>query len=700
MKAIVMITILIHCLKGVGITDSLPQSKDSIPASWDSTAVRGNIEFIYQMLTDEATEHLTEDNDAEGVPVEDYEELLQAYLLLQENPININSEGVVRLEELGLINAFQANSIREYRKRYGNILLINELAMIEDFNEQILTVISPIIYCGLSEQETEQERITVSKLARQGKHQLTMNYAQKLPATEESSEYLGNPLKLQLKYSYQYKSRIKMGFVMEKDAGEPLYYDFIGFHLYANDLRILKRKGREHQKTFMVKDLALGDFLLSFGQGLTLWTGMSLGKAAGGSSLMKRAAGVRPKASASEGKYFRGAATTLRIDNLYATVFYSNRAIDASVSLNDTLEEVEQVSSLAESGYHRTLGELEKRHAIRQQVFGGHLSYATPRLEVGFTGYHLRLSAPLKLKPSKYNQYYFQGDRLTNLGLDFRWTVSRMFFFGEVSRSGNGAFAGLVGVTVKPAGTVNFSLLYRNYDKRYQCLFNGAFGESSRRQGEEGYYAGIQCAPAPRWVIQAYGDLFRLTWPNAQAYSPSWGQEYGVRVEHQSGRNSQMQFRFKSKTKMKNSPDNEVFTYRPVSYTKRTAQFQVSYSITSDLVFTDRVAYCHYKVQNASDSRGYYMSHDIAYRPVGRDYAVIFRYALFGSDDYNSRITVYENDVLGAFSIPSLSGIGTRIYLLGRVRMFNVLSLYARIGLLFKKEGVVTDLKAEMMMKF
>lgn len=690
MKVIVLI---VHFLFVVGETDSLL-------CDWDSTRVAGNIEFLYQMLTDEASEQLKENNGSEGIAEDGFEELLQEYLLLQENPININSEEVVRLEELGLLNTFQTASIRNYLRQYGDMLFAGELRMLEDFDEHTLAVIAPIIYFGRSEHEKEREKLTPKKMVTQGKHQLTLNYAQKLPDSEESSDYLGNPLKLQVKYTYNYKSRFRVGFVMEKDAGEPLYYDFIGFHLYASDLQLTQnRKLQDSRKLLVVKDLAIGDYQLSFGQGLTLWSGMSLGKAAGGSSVIKRAAGVKSKASASEGKFFRGAATTLRFNDFHATVFYSNRAIDANASLTDTLEELEQVSSLLESGYHRTLSELENRHAIRQQVYGGHLSYSTEQFEVGLTAYHLRLSAPLQLKPSKYNQFYFQGDRLTDLGLDFRWTLPKMVFFGEVARSDNGAFAGVAGMTVKPAGYINFTLLYRNYDKRYQSLFNNAFGESSRKQGEEGFYAEVQCGFAPRWQLLAYCDLFRFTWLNAQAYCPSWGQEYCLNVEHQLSKSATMQFKFKSKTKMRNNPDNEMFTYHAIFYTKRTAQFLVSYSITDDLVFTDRAAYCHYLLQDASDSKGYFLCHDIAYKPEGRDYAFTFRYALFSSDDYNSRITVYENDVVGAFSIPSLNGLGSRIYLLGRVKLFHAVTLYARIGVLFKEESPVTDLKAEMVLR-
>lgn len=677
----------------------------SHPVTDTLSVTQGNIEFLYQMLIDEASERIAEEDFSE----EGYEELLQEYLFLQENPVNINSEEVTRLEELGLLNAFQVESLRLYRRSFGDLLFVDELLMLDGFDKPTVTVIAPIIRFGKSETIQEREKITAGKLLTRGKHQLSFNYAQKFEAADD--DYLGSPQKMQVKYNYHYGQQFRVGFVMEKDAGEPFLFhrlsdslrsivsgyrspgfDFYGAHLYLSNIPL----GGNGLK---VKDLVLGDYQLSFGQGLTLWSGLSFGKVSEGSTVMRRAAGLRPKASASEGKFLRGAAATMRYRDFYATAFYSIRRIDATVTQTDTLEDIELVTALQETGYHRTLGELSKRHRLLQQVFGGHLCYASPQLEVGLTGTYVRLGAPLQLTPTKYNQFYFQGQQLTNLGMDFRWLVGNFAFFGELAHSGNGAFAGLVGMTVKPKGYLNFSLMYRNYDKRYQNLFNGAFGEGGRRQGEEGLCLGIQCAPAPGWDLLAYCDFFRMTWLGSQVYNPSWGQEYSVKVSHQFSKDVLMQLRIKSKTKMKNSNDDHVFSYYPIFYTKRSVQFQLSYVLFDDLFLSSKLSYNHYLDEDGVDSKGYLLCQDFAYKPERHPFSLTLRYALFSTDDYNSRISMYENDVLGAFSIPSLSGTGQRIYLLGKIKLFGSLSLYSRIGLTLLEGETKTDFKAEVIWK-
>ena len=667
----------------VGLETCLGQKADSLQP------VAQNVEFLYQILMEQTEERLSEALEISGNDGDDsHEELIEDYLYYLENPVNVNSEEVLHLEEIGLLSIFQIEALNQYRRQFGDLMIVEELMMLDGFSESTVAVMAPLVFFGKSERTQEREKVTPRKALTRGQHQVTINYAQKFGGVVHE-DYLGSPQKIQLKYNYHYKQKFRFGVVTEKDAGEPHFFDFIGAHCYASDLSI--------NDAIIVKDLALGDYQLSFGQGLTLWSGMSFGK--GGSSLMKRASGICPKASSGEGKFFRGAATTLRYRDFYATAFYSLRAVDATVSASDTLDEPETASALQESGYHRTVNELAKRNAIRQQVFGGHLSYAGSRLEIGYTIYHLRLNVPLELKPSNYNQFYFQGDRLTTMGLDFRWLLGKTAFYGELARSDNGAWAGLVGMTMKPTGYINFSALYRNYDKRYQSYFNGAFGESSRNQGEEGIYLGLECAPAPGWNLLAYCDFFRLTWLGSQVYNPSWGQEYSVKLSHQISKTASMQVRFKSKTKMKNSADGLVFSHYPIFYTKRSANFQVSYGITDALTFSDKAAYSHYFNDDGANSHGFLLCHDVSYKPTERPYSLAFRYALYGSDDYNSRISVYENDVLGAFSIPSLYGRGSRIYLFGKLKLFNSLSLYSRIGITLLAEEVTTDLKAEVIWK-
>ena len=661
-------------------------------------------EALNQLLI-EQVERLAEDSDEDI----DFEDLLENYIFFSENPVNINSAEVMQLVELHLLNVFQYEELQKYRRYYGDFMFLDELEMVEGFDEQTLAIIRPVVCI---EKDQSSDKLTLNKMARYGKHQIVGRYEQILEKQQgyqpiddsallakPNSRYLGSPQKYQLKYTYNYRNKIRAGFVLEKDAGEIFFtdkvgdtiqkllgdkfyrgFDFVGFHLYAKDLGI-------------VKAAVLGDYQLSFGQGLTMWSGMSFGKAGSGSSVMKQGRGITPKGSASEYAFMRGAAVTLGSGPFSGTVFYSNRMIDANISVVDTIEnEAELVSSLQETGYHRTIGEILDRHAIRQQVVGGHLAYAIAHFEVGYTAHHTWLSAPLELKPSHYNQYYFQGKSLTNQGIDFKFVKGKYALFGEAAMSmnfdstalrqaqGPMAFAGLVGLTVKPAGYLNFTLMYRDYGKAYQNLMSNAFGEGSRNQGQRGIYLGVEAAPAPYWNILAYVDQFQYTWLTSQVNAPSRGHDYYLRISHSFNRRTNAYLQFRSKTKMKNSTDAFVFSHYPIFYTKNALRFNINYQIGWDLHCSNKAEYAHYCNDDGSNEYGYFLCQDIAYKPENKPYSFSFRYAIFDAKDYNARIYAYENDVLYSFSVPALYGKGMRIYLLGKVKLFNALTLYARIG--------------------
>ena len=620
----------------------------------------------------EQVERMAEDSDDDI----DYEELLDYYIFLSDNPINLNSDDMVRLVELHLISAFQFEEVKKYRRYYGDFMFLDELEMVEGFDAQTIDIIRPLVYAG---QDKSKDKITFRKLARYGKHQLLGRY-------EQIKSLLGK----------QYRRG----------------FDFIGFHLYAKDLGI-------------VKAAVLGDYQLSFGQGLTLWSGMTFGKAGAGSSVMKQARGIAPKASASEYGFMRGAAVTLGKGPFSGTVFYSHRWVDANVSVADSLDnEAEFVSSLQETGYHRTIGELLDRHAIRQQVVGGHLTYAIAHFEVGYTAYHTWLNVPLELRPSHYNQFYFQGKSLTNQGIDVKYVKGKYAVFGEMAMSLNfdstnliqtqrpWALAGLVGLTVKPAGYLNFTVMYRDYGRAYQNLLSNAFGEGSRNQGQRGVYLGVEVAPAPYWTILAYADQFQFTWLTSQVNAPSRGHDYYLRVSHSFNRRTSAYLQFRSKTKMKNSTDGEVFSHYPIFYTKNTVRFNITYELGWDIHCANKAEYAHYRNEDGSNEHGYFLCQDIAYKPENLPFSLTFRYALFDAKDYNARVYAYENDVLYSFSIPAMYGKGMRFYLLGKVKLFNSLTLYARIGrTIYSDRNTVgtglsqiegnhkTDLKVEAILK-
>ena len=83
---------------------------------------------------------------------------------------------------------------------------------------------------------------------------------------------------------------------------------------------------------------------------------------------------------------------------------------------------------------------------------------------------------------------------------------------------------------------------------------------------------------------------------------------------------------------------------------------------------------------NAGNGRenGYLIAQDLLYKPVGSRLSGTMRLALFRSDGYASRMYMFENDLLYAFSLRPYYNHGQRFYINLRYKPLNPLTVEAR----------------------
>ena len=149
----------------------------------------------------EQVERLAEDGDEDA----DYEDLLENYIFLSENPVNLNSDETMRLVELHLISVFQYEELQKYRRFYGDFMFLDELEMVEGLDEQTVAIIRPVVCI---EKDQSKDKITLNKMARYGKHQLVGRYEQVLEQQQgyapiDDSALLDKPNSRQLTLSRQ-----------------------------------------------------------------------------------------------------------------------------------------------------------------------------------------------------------------------------------------------------------------------------------------------------------------------------------------------------------------------------------------------------------------------------------------------------------------------------------------------------------------
>jgi len=119
---------------------------------------------------------------------------------------------------------------------------------------------------------------------------------------------------------------------------------------------------------------------------------------------------------------------------------------------------------------------------------------------------------------------------------------------------------------------------------------------------------------------------------------------------------------------MKNGIKGENFVcetslINPVySENKQNYRLHFNYKISERFLLRNRITMSRYS-QNDLDERGWMVFQDLRYSVKNSPLKFDFRYAVFNTDSYKTRIYAYEYDLLYAFSIPAYYSKGFRTYL-------------------------------------
>lgn len=631
-------------------------------------------------------EKMSESNEEEST---DYSELLESYWNIMENPIDINSDDINMLAELKLINMFQLESIKAYRNNYGDFQFKEELYEVENMDSISVEIIKDVICFG-----SKKERLKIRDL-KYGKSKILMEVNQCLNKKKgyfdiedsilyqkPNSVYLGSPQKLYLRYNYTYKNKIEAGFVLEKDPGEYIFKNnlndsirrllgdrsYSGFDMFSFHLCFIN--------FWFLKTLAIGDYKVSFGQGLTMGSGMAFNVEGG--SLLRRNKKITASKSANEAHYLRGIAGTLDLKNFELSFFYSNKNCDANITSYDTLNETPlKISSLQQSGLHRTYNEILDRRVIWQQLYGLNLSYEKSSFQIGYTVHKTDLSADLSPESNIYNTFHFRGRSLINQGIDFYYIANKIFIYGEVAMSNNKAFAGLLGTTIQPIGYIELTILYRNYAKDYQCFYSNAYSVGSNTRNEKGLYFSSVLSLAANWKLITSIDFCKSDWFKNTAHAPSHGHEYDAQINYQPNKNTLMFIKYRNKNRMKNTVNTAVFHRYLIVEKNNMLRFHISYNLYDKLTLKNRIEY-HFNNHEDGINNSFLIYQDIIYNPPEKTYNLSFRYELFNTE--RGSVYAYENDVLYAFAVGGLSGKGIRTYLVGKIKLIDKIQISGKIG--------------------
>lgn len=576
-------------------------------------------------------EQLSEQEEYEQVNWEDYATLLEDYA---EHPINLNTASREDLNQFPFLSARQIEDIQAYIYQYGAMKSMGELAMIESIDWYQRQLLGCFVYVGEVKKQTFP---TLGQIAKYGKHELVG--AVKVPFYERKGDkegYMGYPYRHWLRYQFKYGDYVKAGVVASQDAGEPFFggKNNLGYDFYSYYLQI-RKWGR-------LKNLTIGKYRLRTGMGLMLNNDFGFGKLSMLSSFGRMGTSIRVHSSRYAANYLQGGAATVNITKgLDCSAFLSYRKIDATVK-NDS------ISTIIETGLHRTEKEIEKQKAASAFLVGANVHFASNGWHLGATGICYGYSMPLHPNKSQLcKRYAPEGKDFWNASIDYGYISHRLTLQGEAAMGDCGVVATINSASYLFSEHFSLLALYRFYPYRYYALYSNSFCAGSDVQDESGCYVGMRWSPSSKWVIEAYGDIAYFAWPKYRMTESTYAMDWLASVVWQPSSSVSLGARYQYKNKYQVATQRARFS---LGIVKKAWSSKTQVDATS-----------------LEASRGYMLSENLSWKFGWLRLNSVFGY--FYTTDYDSRVYAYEPNLLYTMSFGSYFGHGIRYALLARAEM-------------------------------
>ena len=604
----------------------------------------------------------------------DYEQLQTDLYALHESPIDLNNTSDEELTQLYFLSPQQIDAILAYAYRHPFESLY-ELRLIPELADYEIRDLLPFVYINRAALNSEAinsintDALYAKEIFAKAHHELlTRIDARNIEAYEGT-----DPIYTQFRYRFDFRRRVTFGVQLRRPAGgfaRDLQY---GAYLQLNDI------------TPHLHTLVAGNFQASFGQGLVLAPVFHSGKSMYVTSVGQQREGLRYYSSV-DGEGLHGAGATLRWEwnkttRLDVSALYSMRRAN-------------------DSTWHHLLG--------------ANLTLRHKKLQVELTAIENLWSDSIHpYTNAKYNRHYFRGRNQAVIGASFRYNHGWFDMFGEVATAQNHqitndqspitkshwGFGTIIGSRFYPTNGISLLALYRYYSPYFDNALGYAFSETSRLGDENGGYLGFDITRLRNWRFIGYGDIFYFSGYKYGLGDATRTLGYDAMAEiqyHQPGASSRqtggaasaekgynpsqitnhqwfLSLRFRARAKKKGTSTysaRAIFDWQRNGWSLRT---------TLDANLTNQKSTI---TNQQSIPYGISIAQDIAYnfQLSTFNFPLSLRLRLQGFDarEWANRIYTYEHDVLYAYSIPAVYGLGGRAYLCLRWQIIPQLALYFR----------------------
>ncbi|MFC2766278.1 MAG: helix-hairpin-helix domain-containing protein [Prevotella sp.] len=596
----------------------------------------------------------------EEVESADLESSYELLADLAAHPLNINKITREDLEQFPFLTSQQIEDICEYVYKYAPLQSVHELAMVESLDALRRTLLA----CFLSvASEVEGEKVpSLGNVLKYGRQEAIGSMT--IPFYDRKGDkagYLGYKYRHWLRYTFQYAQNVKIGLIGSQDAGEPFFanrnnlgYDYYSFYFQVKKMGCLKA-------------LTLGRYRLRFGAGLILNNSYFFGKLATVSSLGRNLNCISAHSSRSEENYLQGVAVTVNlVRDLELTGFLSYRDRDATLNKDSS-----SVATLLRTGYHRTQKEMDRKHNTTELLGGGNLTLRRLPFTLGLTAFYSAFNRLLQPDVSqRYRRYYPQGQKFWNMSVDYSYVSSRFTFSGETATGNCKALATLNTVSYKPTYELTLMALQRFYSYKYYSLHARSFSEGSMVNDESGVLVGADWQPSRKWKLSFYSDYAYFVWPKYQADGSSFAWDNLLQVTYSHG-NWSFLVRYRIKIREKDNEKKTGLMNETIQRVRLSAIYgNDAWSAKTQL----DMAYSQYK----KSSFGWMLSEHLAYKH--RWLRVFSTIGYFHTQDFHSRVYIYEHPLLYNYSFPVFYGEGLRYMIDAEARIGKHIYMIAKVG--------------------
>jgi hypothetical protein len=584
-----------------------------------------------------AEELAADDTDPEAVSI--YIERLND---LAENRVHVNSSGEDELSRLFFLSDFQVKALTDYAHSTGRIVSVYELATIPGFDRETVEMIIPFITLDYRPQNNSDSV--------RWRNSIISNLS--IRSSIADTSLLGSNWKSLTKYKFS-AGVFSGGLTMEKDPGEKLLTgnpplpDFFSAHIVFNGSGLIRK-------------IIIGDYSARFGQGTNINTGIRRGISLSSPGYMSSSDELKPYTSSDENNFFRGMAAELSLKDFELSMFLSQKTRDATIVYLSG-DSAGYIDNFYQAGLHNTSSLLRKKGAVTESGYGINLSYNRSNLKIGLTWSENRFSLPANLSGDDPMKVFdFKGERNNLYSVYYNGFIHNILLYGELSVSDNKKYAAIQGISIRPSDRLSINFLFRDYNSGYTTFHGNGPGSGSKTTNMKGILGNFSYEAAKHLFISGGIDVQNFPWLKYRCSGPTHSINRELRARYLPTEKLTFEALFSYRLSMVNNSDSTAIPEQK-ELISRNVKGSARYSISDNLTIGIRT---DYKVADPSGNKGTLLLQDVVYKFRKYPVSIWFRYCLFKTDDWDARIYTYENDLLYSFSIPALSGEGSRSYLM------------------------------------